>query len=102
MSPHQFLQDVLTLVLFIVWAFKIGFHFNYLKAIDSNIKERSFITFYLNPVNIIGSITLVIPIFINGKRSQENEKSQILRRSTAKSVLLFWLILAGLCFYKYT
>jgi len=99
--PHKLFQDFLMLVLFIVWAFKIGFHFNYLKAVDSSIKERSFVTFYLNTFNILRSIAVILPVFIAGLRGQEIEKAQSLRRSTFRSTLLFWFILTCLCYYMY-
>ena len=99
--PHKLFQDLLMLLLFIVWAFKIGYHFNYLRAVDSSIRERSFATFYLNPNNILRSITVILPVFIAGLRGQEIEKAQSLRRSTFRSILLFWFILTCLCYYMY-
>ncbi len=82
----------------VAWSCKIGFHFVYLKAVDSSIKEQNFISFYLNIANFFTSVLLVSPIFVSRTGTEGREIRR--RKWKAKiSSYALWTMFALTVFY---
>jgi len=84
------LTTLLTLIFVIIYAFKIGYHFNYFKAIDQSIKEITFITFYINLFNIKRSIQIILPLFFSKVEDKKTEVQQGLARKALAATLILW------------
>jgi hypothetical protein len=74
----------------LVWAFKIAYHFNYLKSIDPIIKENTFITFYLNFKNLGRSFAIIFPAFFSRQADKKTELQQALAKKALLATLIFW------------
>jgi len=84
------ISNSLILILTIIWGFKVGYHFNYQRAIDPTIKEKNFFTFYFNFFNFRRSLLLLFPVFFSGSDDRKTKHEHILARKTSISTLLLW------------
>jgi hypothetical protein len=85
----------------LVWAFKIGYHFNYLKSIDPTIKENTFFTFYLNIYNFRRSSAIVFPVFSSRQADKKTELQHALAKKALLSTLIFWGLSIVMIFYGF-
>src|SRR5260221_13724220 len=90
-------EDILNLLILgivAVWACKIAFHFAYLKAVDSSIKELNFFSFYRKLYNFPTGLLVIFPIFIsrtdNGGEEIRRKKNKA-RLSTC-ILLTMWIL----------
>ena len=98
MTEEQII-DWLGFGILIAWVCKIGFHFVYLKAVDSRIKEMNFVLFYLNFRNILTSFVIVSPLFF-ARAGSAAEEIKIIRRAKI-STLVLWTMFVLMGFYQY-
>ncbi|MBZ0245676.1 MAG: hypothetical protein K8H85_07000 [Cyclobacteriaceae bacterium] len=73
----------------ILWFFKIGFHFSYLKSVNNNIKETNFISFFLKPENFTKTFLIVAPFFTDTNREANSQ-----RKRTRTITFILWIALA--------
>jgi hypothetical protein len=96
-------QEIINLIGFgicVAWFCKIAFHFVYLKAVDKNIKELNFISFYLNFNNFFTSIMIIAPFFVSRDRNDGHEIQEMRTRAKLSSWTL-WAVFVLMRFYIY-
>jgi hypothetical protein len=91
-NSGQEITNLLTGLIGLLWIIKIWFHYSYLQTVDSRLREKNFISFFVNPENLLKSLHVVAPFIFSP--ADKGEESEIKRKRTITASYILWTTFA--------
>lgn len=86
-NSGQEIINLLTGLICLLWIIKIWFHYLYLQKVDNGLKGISFLSFFVNPDNLIKTVHVVAPFIITS--FDKGEESEIKKRTIIMTYILW-------------